>query len=227
MMSASTGERGRTHDIYFGIGLAMVSARAIGDATAGAVGPFCLAGALTVTFLAWPAPAHADPSSTLLNDIGIGNNGPVSTAIAQVGTSLCPLLVKPGSTLASDALSSKGQLASQIAGGVATMAIQSQCPSFMTSLSNGDFSVLQNAASIFGMSNPSANPLSIPGVGTTNPFAIPGAAAANPLSLPGAATPNPLSLPTAAATSTPLSIPGATASTPLAPTLTTPGLLSN
>jgi hypothetical protein len=226
MMSASTGERGRTHDTYFGIGLAVVSARAIGDATAGAVGPFCLAGALTVTFLAWPAPAHADPGSTLLNDIGIGNNGPISTAIAQVGTSLCPLLVKPGSTLASDALSSQGQLASQIAGGVATMAIQSQCPQFMTSLSNGDFSVLQNAASMLGMSTPSSNPLSIPGVGTTNPLSIPGAAVANPLSLPSAAASNPLTIPSGGA-SNPLSIPGAAASTPPAPTLTTPGLLSN
>jgi hypothetical protein len=140
---------------------------------------------LTITVA---APAHADPeTSTLLSDVGIGNNSTISQAIAQVATSLCPLLVQPGSQLASTATSATGNggLGSQLAGGVAGLVIQSQCPNFMTSLANGDFSVLTNAASMMGMATPGANPLSsITGAAT---------AGANPLSsITGAATSNPL-----------------------------------
>jgi hypothetical protein len=113
--------------------------------------------------LALPASANADGDvSSLLSGIGIGNNGPISQAIAQIGTSICPLLVQPGSQLASTATTASGHggLGSQLAGGVAGLAIQSQCPNFMTSLANGDFSVLSNAASMMGMTNAGANPLS-------------------------------------------------------------------
>ena len=134
---------------------------------------------LTITV---PAPAHADPeTTTLLNDVGIGNNSAISQAIAQVATSLCPLLVQPGSQLASTATTASGNggLGSQIAGGVAGFAIQTQCPNFMTSLANGDFSVLTNAASMMGMATPGANPLSsITGAATGSPlggFTVPGA----------------------------------------------------
>ncbi|CAN5294744.1 hypothetical protein BH09ACT8_BH09ACT8_21140 [soil metagenome] len=127
--------------------------------------------------------ANADNgTSTLLSDIGIGGNGAVSQAIAQIGISLCPLLVQPGSQLASTATTASGQggqLGSQLAGGVAGLVIQSQCPNFMTSLANGDFSVLTNAASMLGMATPGANPLS----------SITGAASGSPLStltIPGA-----------------------------------------
>ncbi|MCV7227843.1 hypothetical protein [Mycolicibacterium komossense] len=131
---------------------------------------------------ALPASANADNgTSTLLSDIGIGGNGAVSQAIAQIGISICPLLVQPGSQLASTATTAGGHggLGSQLAGGVAGLAIQSQCPNFMTSLANGDFSVLTNAASMLGMATPGANPLSsITGAAPSSPLgavAIPGA----------------------------------------------------
>jgi hypothetical protein len=88
--------------------------------------------------------AHADSvgdaMTPVLNSAGIGNNGPVSSAIAQVGQSICPMLVKPGSSFASGAaqVSGHGGLAPPLAGFLAGMAIQSQCPSFMTSVANGN-----------------------------------------------------------------------------------------
>jgi len=110
-----------------------------------------------------PASAKADAGdASLLNDFGIGNNGAISQIIAQIGTSLCPMLVQPGSQVVSTATTASGHggLGSQLAGGVAGLAIQTQCPNFMTSLANGDLSVLSNAASMLGMAAPAANPLS-------------------------------------------------------------------
>jgi hypothetical protein len=180
-LSAIPPENGEPADGISGTRLqirhTVVSMCAVVNAGVKAVGPLCVAGALTANLLAWPAPAEADPGATLLNDFGIGNNGPISAAIAQVAVAICPMLVKPGSSLAQNAVSDKGQLASTIAGGVAGLAIQTQCPQFMTSLANGDFSVLSNAASMLGMSAPAANPLSLPGIGTSstvsNPLAAP------------------------------------------------------
>jgi len=113
--------------------------------------------------ISMPASAGADAGdSALLNDFGIGNNGAISQIIAQFATSLCPMLVKPGSQVVSTATTASGHggLGSQLAGGVAGLAIQTQCPNFMTSLANGDFTVLSNAASMMGMPTPAANPLS-------------------------------------------------------------------
>ncbi|BBX45710.1 hypothetical protein GCM10009641_50920 [Mycobacterium cookii] len=117
--------------------------------------------------------AHADSvgdaMAPVLNSAGIGNNGPVSGAIAQVGQSICPMLVQPGSGLASSAaqISGNGGLAPPLAGFLVGMAIQSQCPSFMTSVANGDM-----------------------------PFPIPGAPGAAPAGLPfGPPAPSPLQLP--------------------------------
>lgn len=143
---------------------------------------FASASALVGLAITVPAPAHADPeTTTLLNDVGIGNNSTISQAIAQVATSLCPLLVQPGSQVVSTATTATGNggLGSQLAGGVAGLVIQSQCPNFMTSLANGDFSVLTNAASMLGMATPGANPLSsLTGAATGSPlggFTVPGA----------------------------------------------------
>lgn len=91
-----------------------------------------------------PSPARADSvgdaMAPVLNSAGIGNNGPVSNTIAQVGQSICPMLVKPGSSFASSAaqVSGHGGLAPPLAGFLVGMAIQSQCPSFMTSVANGN-----------------------------------------------------------------------------------------
>ena len=66
--------------------------------------------------------AHADSAgdamAPVLNGAGIGNNGPVSSAIAQMGQSICPMLVKPGGSLASNAaqISGHGGLAPPMAG---------------------------------------------------------------------------------------------------------------
>jgi hypothetical protein len=104
--------------------------------------------------------ASADPGDgSLLSDLAIGSGGAMSQLIAQFATSLCPMLGQPGSQLVSTGAtaSGRGGLGSQLAGGVAGLAIQTQCPSFMTSLANGDFSVLKNAASMLGMAMPAAS----------------------------------------------------------------------
>jgi len=94
--------------------------------------------------MVWSPNAKADIVGDALGDIGIGNNGPVSSAIAQVGTSICPMLVQPGSQMASNLTqaSGNGGLAPPVAGMVTSMAIQSQCPAFMTALANGNLPAL-------------------------------------------------------------------------------------
>jgi hypothetical protein len=127
----------------------------------------------------WPSPAHADGSSdaaaNALNDVGIGNNGPLSTTLAGIGQSICPMLVKPGATVGSTAAELSGHtgLSADIAGWVTSMAIQSQCPSFMTSLANGSVpGPLQTLAD----SAAPASPFQLPGTNppaSTFPFALP------------------------------------------------------
>lgn len=126
------------------------------------------AAVFTVALAAVPA-AHADSvgdaMAPVLNGVGIGNNGPVSSAIAQMGQSICPMLVKPGGSLASNAaqISGHGGLAPPMAGFLASMAIQAECPGFMTSVANGNM-----------------------------PFPIPGAGGPGlPLGLPGVPSPAP------------------------------------
>ncbi len=118
--------------------------------------------------------AHADSvgdaMAPVLNGVGIGNNGPVSGAIAQVGQSICPMLVKPGSSFASSAaqVSGHGGLAPPLAGLLVGMAIQSQCPAFMTSVANGNmpFPIPGGAPAglPFGVGAPSPSPLQLPGL---------------------------------------------------------------
>jgi hypothetical protein len=151
--------------------------------------PVLISGAIMIAAIAWSTPAHADPVdssySSVLNSVGIGNNGPVSTAIAQVGQSICPLLVKPGSSLASNAIqaSGNGGLAPTIGGAVAGLVIQTQCPNAMTQLANGNVGPLLQ---LLGMNNASSSPFGLPGAGTTAPsfFGAP-PVATNPFPLPG------------------------------------------
>jgi hypothetical protein len=130
------------------------------------------AAAVGVALASIPA-AHADSAGDamgpVLNGAGIGNNGPVSNVIAQMGQSICPMLVKPGGSLASNAaeISGHGGLAPPVAGFLASMAIQAQCPGFMTSVANGNM------------------PFPLPGAGGPGlPLGLPGAPAPPPL-LPG------------------------------------------
>jgi len=137
------------------------------------------AGVCAAALASIPA-AHADSvgdaMTPVLNGVGIGNNGPVSGAIAQMGQSICPMLVKPGGSLASNAaqISGHGGLAPPVAGFLASMAIQAECPGFMTSVANGNM------------------PFPIPGAGGPGlPLGLPGAPAPAPqpllpgLNLPG------------------------------------------
>ncbi|MDT5336336.1 MAG: hypothetical protein QOD90_1841 [Mycobacterium sp.] len=138
----------------------------------------------------WPSHANADVATdsgtSALNGVGIGNNGPVSTAIAGAGQSICPMLVQPGSQLATMAAQVSGQsgLAPTIAGWVATMVIQTQCPGWMTSLSNG-----QMPAGLNTLTNVAGPALGLPSTtpGSQLPFALPGATPASPggLQIPG------------------------------------------
>jgi hypothetical protein len=119
--------------------------------------------AIAAAAVMWPAHSHADvpggPNSTASNG-GIGDNGPMSTALAGIGESMCPMLVQPGANLASTAtqLSGHGGLAPDIAGFVATMAIQTQCPGWMTSLANG-----QMPAGLDTVANLAGPALQLPG----------------------------------------------------------------
>jgi hypothetical protein len=131
--------------------------------------PVIVTAGVCVAALASIPAAHADSvgdaMTPVLNGVGIGNNGPVSGAIAQMGQSICPMLVKPGGSLASNAAQTSGHggLAPPMAGFLASMAIQAECPGFMTSVANGNM-----------------------------PFPIPGAGGPGlPLGLPGAPAPAP------------------------------------
>jgi hypothetical protein len=149
------------------------------DAAPTALRAFAVAAGIVAVGATLPALAHADtpndPLSTALSGAGIGNNGSASAALAGIGQSICPSLVKPGATLASVAskVSGKTGLSPDMAGMVASMAIQMECPGVMTSLANGKMP--------FPMTALGANPV------PSMPFAIPGANAAqpNPIGVPG------------------------------------------
>jgi hypothetical protein len=158
--------------------------------------PAALAVAAVITAaIAGSAPAHADPVdgslTNVLSTVGIGNNGPISTYIAQIGQAICPLLVKPGSQMVSSATQGAGYggIAPTITGAVAGMAIQAECPNAMTQLANGNFGPIMQ---LLGAANGgSTSPLGLPGAAASSPFGLPGAAAPSPFGLPGAAAPSP------------------------------------
>lgn len=105
--------------------------------------PVVVTAAVFVASMGSTTPAHADSIGDAIDPVlgsaGIGNNGPISSTIAGLGQSICPMLVRPGSSLAGDAaqISGNGGLAPPIAGFLAGMAIQAECPAFMTSIANG------------------------------------------------------------------------------------------
>ena len=118
-------------------------------------------GGVFIAATAWPAPAQADTSG-VLNSVGIGNNGPITQLVEQIGQQICPLLVKPGSNLVSNATTASGHggLASQVTGFVAEQAIQSQCPAVMTQLANGNFGPLMQMLSTANQASNTLNTLS-------------------------------------------------------------------
>lgn len=108
-----------------------------------ALRPLAVAAGVATAGAAVPALAHADsPTDSIASALngGAGNNGSLSNALAGIGRSICPSLVKPGATLASitsQVAGTKG-LSPGMAGLVTSMAIQMECPGFMTSLANGN-----------------------------------------------------------------------------------------
>src|SRR3954470_18033042 len=163
--------------------------------------PVVVSVAIVVAAVTWSTPAHADPIddsiTSVLSTVGIGNNGPISSAIAQIAVSLCPLLVQPGSQFASTATqaSGNGGLAPPIAGFVAGQVIQSQCPAFMTALANGQlpFPLTGGGTPAMPFGIPGASPLGLP---AASPFGIPGASPSPiPLQIPGVNPPAPSPFP--------------------------------
>lgn len=94
-----------------------------------------LAVALGAVAIMGVAPAQAD------SDTG---DGSISATIEKFGQSICPSLVKPGSSLATTLSELQGNtgLTPTLTGMVAGFVIQTQCPSVMTQLAHGDLSAL-------------------------------------------------------------------------------------
>ena len=146
------------------------------NAASAALRPLAVAAGIIAAGAALPALAHADPTtdpiSAALNGTGTGNNGSFTDKIAGIGQSICPSLVKPGATIASitSQLSGKTGLPPNMAGMVAGMAIQMECPGVMTSLAHGNMPFPMQA--LGGM--PGAGPLGgMPGAGPGMPGANP------------------------------------------------------
>ena len=146
--------------------------------------PLLVSAGIVTAAIASPPPGHADPLggpiTNTLNNVGIGNNGPISTALAGVGQSICPMLVQPGAAFATAAtrMSGNNGLTPQIAGWVTSMAIQNECPGVITSLANGNLPF----------------PLQMPGTdaGPPGPFQLPGLPGPPGVNPP---PPNPLQMP--------------------------------
>jgi hypothetical protein len=89
------------------------------------------------------APAQADSGGAggTPSDSGIG---PISATIEKLGQSICPSLVKPGSSLATTLSELQGNtgLTPTLTGMVAGFVIQTQCPAVMTQISKGDLAAL-------------------------------------------------------------------------------------
>ena len=70
--------------------------------------PFIVSLGIIGAAMVWSPNAKADIVGDALNDVGIGNNGPVSSVISSVGTSICPMLVQPGGKMASNLTQASG-----------------------------------------------------------------------------------------------------------------------
>lgn len=120
--------------------------------------------------LMWPGSAHSTPAAP--NTDGGVNAGPMNSSIAELGQQLCPMLVKPGSNLATTASQMQGNspLTSTIAGVATGMAIQMQCPALMSQIANGDMSSVSSLLQLMG-----GQPTALSGINaaTSNPFLSP------------------------------------------------------
>ncbi len=181
-----------------------------GDVLATVLRPVVVAVAILIAAMWWSMPrAAADPVTTVLNDVGVGNNGPVSSMIAQVGEMFCPLIAQAGTNFASGSYKANGNpLGGAIAGGVTNAVIQNQCPSWINSIANGHLpGALTGAASAI-------NPMqSVTGAATDPLQTLTAATGALPtgglpnLAVPSLGTPS-LGVPAASVPSTGLPISG-------------------
>lgn len=121
------------------------------DTTVRVFYPVVATAAVVFAALVWPASAHADtPDNTtttttdLLSRIAGVDPGPIRAQLAQTGQALCPALVKPASTIASNAAEMQGHggLTPTIAGIAAGFAMQTECPAFMQSVADGKLPML-------------------------------------------------------------------------------------
>ena len=108
-----------------------------------------------------PVMAAISISAAALTAPAVALADPGADAIAQPGQSVCPMLVQPGSDIASNLtqFSGNGGFAPLIVGSLAAAAIQSQCPGVVNSVANGNL------------------PISLPGL---SPAGAPDAGAAPP-----------------------------------------------
>ena len=150
------------------------------DTTVRVLSPVVVSGGVMFAALMWPTPAHADPlfpAPTVPSTAAATNAGPIKTAIAEFGQSLCPMLVKPGSNLVSNASQLQGNsgLTNTIAGAATGMAIQMECPTIMTQLANGNMSSLSSLMQLMGGRSTPAPGLKVPGLNavTPNPIQVP------------------------------------------------------
>lgn len=102
------------------------------------------------------APAQADSGSEPKEPTSI------SGAIEDFGKSLCPALVKPGSSLATKMSEMQGNtgLTPTLTGMVTGLAIQLECPTIMKQVANGDLSAL-SSLKLPGATPDPAGPLKI------------------------------------------------------------------
>lgn len=89
------------------------------------------------------APSQADSGGAGATPNASGSE-PISAAIEKFGQSICPSLVKPGSSVATTLSELQGNtgLTPALTGMVAGFVIQTQCPAVMTQISKGDLAAL-------------------------------------------------------------------------------------
>jgi hypothetical protein len=150
------------------------------DTAVRVLSPVVVSGGVMFAALMWPAPADADPlfpAPTVPGTVAATNAGPIKTAVAEFGQSLCPMLVKPGSNLATNASQLQGNsgLTNTIAGAATGMAIQMECPALMSQLANGNLSSLSALLQLMGGKSTPAPGLKLPGLdaATPNPVQVP------------------------------------------------------
>ena len=132
-----------------------------GGAMTAALRSAVVSGGLAVAMV-WPATAGADPAGG--SNASPPNTDSIGSAISEFGQSICPKLVKPGSDLATTLSQMQGNtgLTPTIAGMATGLAIQMECPAFMTSVANGKLPL--SGPQLPGTSPAAGSPLALPGL---------------------------------------------------------------